>query len=40
MRIGIKVLEAAGEKSKASYTRYAMYPMYLIRITYGYKLRK
>jgi integrase len=35
--VGIKVLEAAGGKSKASYA--ARYAMYLIRITYGYKLQ-
>ena len=36
--IGIKVLETAGVKNKASYA--VRYAMYLIRITYGYKLQK
>lgn len=35
--IGIKVLETADGKSKASYA--ARYAMYLIRITYGYRYR-
>jgi hypothetical protein len=35
--IGIKVLEATGGMSKASYA--ARYAMYLIRITYGNRLR-